>query len=197
MPLFHTTFPSLTLIRREISPENISHHRKLNCLYCLCVMFFAHNCCSVPLHLLLTDLIDSQGGSSELIRILNRFGAVASNHTHRRYVQFKVQQKMKSGYLNDLNLNNFTVATVDNIYFLQKYSFVFHGDQSCSNMECSMTAEQDQQLVDHSPNPSAIGKKRTTRPASKPSPTLTSKSPANKKVTRRSRSLVECKTPRK
>ncbi len=83
-------------------------------------MFFAHNkCCSVPLHLLLTDLIDSQGGSSELIRILNRFGAVASNDTHRRYVQFKVQQKMKSGYLNDLNLNNFTVATVDNIDFLQ------------------------------------------------------------------------------
>ncbi len=70
-------------------------------------MFFAHNkCCSVPLHLLLTDLIDSQGGSSELIRILNRFGAVASNDTHRRYVQFKVQQKMKSGYLNDLNLNS-------------------------------------------------------------------------------------------
>ncbi len=61
-------------------------------------------------------------------------------------------------------------------------------------MECSMTAEQDQQ-VEHSPNPSAIGKKRTTRPASEPSPTLTSKSPANKKVTRRSRSSVECKTP--
>ncbi len=122
---------------------------------------------------------------------------------------------MKSGYLNDLNLNNFTVATVDNIDFLPKHSFVFHGDQSrswhgttiqvvqplgssyqsCSNMECSMTAEQDQQLVEHSPNPSAIGKKRTTRPASEPSPTPTSKSPANKKVTRRSRSLVECKTP--
>ncbi len=41
-----------------------------------------------------------------------------------------------------------------------------------------MTAEQDQQRVEH-----------------EPSPTLTSKSPANKKVTRRSRSLVECKTP--
>ncbi len=75
--IVHITRTS-TKIRREISPENISHQRKLNCLYCLCVMFFAHNkCCSVPLHLLLTDLIDSQGGSSELIRILNRFGAVA------------------------------------------------------------------------------------------------------------------------
>ena len=31
--------------------------------------------------LLLTDLIDSQGGSCELIRVLNRFGAIASSDT--------------------------------------------------------------------------------------------------------------------
>ena len=49
---------------QDISHESRSQQRKLNCLYCLCVILFSHNkCCSVPSHLLLTDLIDSQGGS--------------------------------------------------------------------------------------------------------------------------------------
>ena len=36
-------------------------------------------CCSVPLHILLTDYIEASGGSSELITMLNRLGAVASS----------------------------------------------------------------------------------------------------------------------
>ena len=35
----------------------------------------------MPLHVLLTDIIDSLSGSNELIRILNNFGAVASVDT--------------------------------------------------------------------------------------------------------------------
>ena len=52
-----------------------------------------------PLHILLTDLTDSHGGSYELIQILNRLGAVASVDTHRRYVQFQVAPKMSAGVL--------------------------------------------------------------------------------------------------
>ena len=102
--------------RKNVPPDKISQQRKLQCLYCLCVMLFATNrCCSVPLHILLTDLIDSQGGSYELIRILNRIGAVASVDTHRRYVQFQVAQKMSAGLLQNLDLSLFTVTSVDNI----------------------------------------------------------------------------------
>ena len=43
-----------------------------------------------------------------------------------------MQQKISSGYLSDLNLDSFTVPTVDNIDFLQRHSFVFHGDQGRS-----------------------------------------------------------------
>ena len=119
--------------RKNIPPEKISQQRKLQCLYCLCVMLFATNrCCSVPLHILLTDLIDSQGGSYELIRILNRLGAVASVDTHRRYVQFQVAQKMSAGLLQNLDLSLFTVTSVDNIDFLQRHSFVYSGDQGRS-----------------------------------------------------------------
>ena len=66
---------------RKKEKHNISLKRKLHCLYCICVMFFATNS-SVPLHVLLTDLIESQGGSYELIKTLNKFGAVASIDIH-------------------------------------------------------------------------------------------------------------------
>ena len=119
--------------RKHVPPHKISQQRKLQCLYCLCVMLFVTNrCCSVPLHILLTDLIDSQGGSYELIRILNRLGAVASVDTHRRYVQFHVAQKMSTGVLQNLDLSLFTVTSVDNIDFLQRHSFVYSGDQGRS-----------------------------------------------------------------
>ena len=171
--------------RHNTSSQKIGQQRKLSCLYCLCVMFFANNrCCSMPMHLLLTDLIESQGGSLDLIRILNRFGAVASSDTHRRYVQFKVQQKVSSGFLDDLNMDNFTVASVDNIDFLQRHSFVYCGDQSRSWHGTTMQVVQP--LVDHQiAVPSRVEPQGTVH-----SPALV---PAFKKVTRRSRSLSECK----
>ena len=42
--------------------------------------------CSVPLHTPLTDYTEHSGGSSELITILNRLGAVASSETLDRHI---------------------------------------------------------------------------------------------------------------
>ena len=115
---------TVTESRNNTNPDNLSPHRKLHCLYCLCVMFFASNrCCSMPIHVLLTDLIDSQGGSAELVRMLNGFGAVASVDTHRRYVQFQVK-KASLGCLSTLNLDTFTAFTLDNIDYRNRHSFV-------------------------------------------------------------------------
>ena len=75
----------------KCTTENISHQRKLQCLYTLCVILFNTNrTCSVPLHLLLTDLVESQGGTSELVRLLNSVGAIASADTHQRHVQYYI-----------------------------------------------------------------------------------------------------------
>ena len=69
--------------------------------------------------------------------------------------------------------------------------------QVYDNVESIAVAGHDQETVQHAEllNPTPVGKKRATRPVSELSPTLTSKSPAYKKVTRRSRSLAEYKTP--
>ena len=52
---------------------------------------------------LLTDLVDAQGGSSELVRTLNRLGAIASADTHQRYAQFLVEKKLEAGVLSELD----------------------------------------------------------------------------------------------
>ena len=92
---------------RHIEIENISHQRKLQCLYTLCVILFNTNrTCSVPLHLLLTDLVEAQGGSSELVRLLNSVGAIASADTHQRNVQFYIEKKR---ILSEINMDQFTL----------------------------------------------------------------------------------------
>jgi hypothetical protein len=70
------------------------HCRKLQRLYCLCFLMFCRNSAfSVPLHVLLTDVVQSYSRSTELIHTLNQFGAIASLDTHRRFVNYKVQQR--------------------------------------------------------------------------------------------------------
>ena len=69
-------------------PEALhAYTKKIRQFYCLCTLLFCtnHRCC-MPVHALLTDVIKAGGGSSECVRILNRFGAVACEETHNRLV---------------------------------------------------------------------------------------------------------------
>ena len=54
--------------------------------YLLSVILFATNPeCSYPFHIPLSDAVESCGGSSEFITILNRIGATASLPTLNRH----------------------------------------------------------------------------------------------------------------
>ena len=53
------------------------------------ILFNAGDRCSLPLHTLLTDMIDSQGGTALLVKILNRLGICASADTLSRFIQYK------------------------------------------------------------------------------------------------------------
>lgn len=56
--------------------------KKLRRVFLLCCMIFVVNDrCSVPMHILLADAIQSQGGSSLLIQMFNRLRACTSNET--------------------------------------------------------------------------------------------------------------------
>ena len=86
----------------------------------MCVIVFCATGghCSVPLHTLLTDYIEASGGSSELITVLNRLGAVASSETLDRHTVRMSAQGKQEGLLKVLDDKSFTVATTDNIDFL-------------------------------------------------------------------------------
>ena len=44
-------------------------------------MFITDDRCSIPLHILIADLVEGQGGSAWLHKILNRLGVCASADT--------------------------------------------------------------------------------------------------------------------
>ena len=107
-----------------------SHTKKLRCFNLACIiMFCANSECNFPLHTLLADAIECFGGSTELIRIFNRLGVVTSKDTHARYVEHVVTQYEEGNRLKDLTKGRFTVASLDNLDFLQSHAAVYCGDQ--------------------------------------------------------------------
>ena len=72
------------------------------------------------------------GGSLELVRILNRVGAVSSLDTNSRLATMVVQQRLKRGIEPELEPNKFTVISVDNIDILQSHAMVSSLDATCS-----------------------------------------------------------------
>ena len=107
------------------------HERKVRVAYIVRVILFCATGgrCSVPLHTLLTDYIEACGGSSELITVLNRLGAVASIETLDRHIVRVSVQRKQHGLLKGLDDKSFTVATTDNIDFLQSHASVYSGSQ--------------------------------------------------------------------
>ena len=96
-------------------------------------MFCVDDCCSFPLHILTTDLVHSQGGTAQLIRILNRLGVCVSLDTLSRFIQSKVEiRDGRHPCESFFTSNAFTVVSVDNIDFLHSYAQIFNGKQVSS-----------------------------------------------------------------
>ena len=114
-------------------PSSQAHHiKKVRCFFLLCViMFVTNDRCSMPMHTLMTDLVESQGGSSVLIRTLNRLGVCSSADTLARFIQHK---RTVSEYhcFKHLTKDAFTVVSADNLDFLHSFSRVFCGNQKAS-----------------------------------------------------------------
>ena len=109
------------------SQESQTHTKKARRYFILCCILFCTDArCSRPLHQLITNLIESQGGSTLLIKLLNRLGACASADTLSRFVQYKIS----TGVSRDIKCKNtFMAISVDNIDFSHGYSRVNVGQQ--------------------------------------------------------------------
>ena len=123
-----------------------SHIKRIRIAYIVCTVLFCttDGHCSVPLHILLTDFIDACGGSTELITVLNRLGAIASSDTLNRHMCTVSLERKAKGLLKDINCSAFTIATADNIDFLQSHASVYAGSQHRSWHGTSVQVVQPQ-----------------------------------------------------
>ena len=85
-------------------------------------MFTVNDHCSSPMHILLADILESQGSTTLLHQVMNRLGVCASADTLSRFMQNKVET---SNWLITDNCDDsepFTIISADNIDFLHKYA---------------------------------------------------------------------------
>ena len=113
--------------------SDVTHVRTVRHFFCLCALMFCTNdrCCT-PMHNLITDMVDGLGGSTLLVKILNRLGVCSSADTLARAIQYRVSEREKKGPQSDCSPTAFTIISIDNIDFLHNYARVFCGDQKRS-----------------------------------------------------------------
>ena len=78
-------------------------------------MFCADDRCSIPFHTMIIDTIECCGGSSQLIRILNRLGVCSSADTLARSIQCRVEERERNGPEEECWHYAPTILSMDNI----------------------------------------------------------------------------------
>lgn len=101
--------------------------------FCVCTLLFTINSqCSFSLHTLIADAIETCGGSTRLMRLLNYLGACTSPETHAQYVQYQVQRRKDEGPLAGYPDNAFAIVSADNLDFIHSYARVYSGNMQSS-----------------------------------------------------------------
>ena len=113
--------------------QSTAHHvKKVRRFFLLCaILFCTDDRCSIPMHTLMTDLVEIQGGSSVLVRILNRLGVCSSADTLARFVQLK-RTASDQHHFKQLSKDAFTLVSADNLDFMHSFARVFCGHQTSS-----------------------------------------------------------------
>ena len=96
--------------------EATSRSRHLPCQFLLASL--AHTTfpqCNFPLHLPLSDFVDSHSGSSDLLQLMSRFGVCSSRDTLQRLKTAVVARRKDDGLQKELVTGAFCVTSVDNI----------------------------------------------------------------------------------
>ena len=135
-------------VSKVTDPTSASFHtKKVRRFAIFCItMFCINEKYTIPLHTLITDLIEGQGGSATLIKMLNQLGLCASADTLARYIQHKSINK-ETAMNCCLNSDSFTVVSADNIDFLHSYARVYKGSKNSSWHGLSIQVDQPLPLL--------------------------------------------------
>ena len=107
-------------------PSELALHTKMiRRFFILCaIMHCINEDFTIPLHTLITDIVDGQGGSALLIHILNRLGVCSSLESLNRYMQDK-RANRENCINHALSPDSFTVISLDNVDFVHSYARIF------------------------------------------------------------------------
>ncbi len=167
-------------------PDSSAYYvKRIRKFFSICfLMFTIDDRCCMPLHTLITDAIDSYGGSTVLIRVLNRLGVCSSMDILSNSIKYRVSEREKLGVEIELNGNTLIIISADNIDFLHSFARIYCGMQTSSWHGTTIQAVQ--------PKPSLAlnachtsGTKRG-KPSPYPSPSKSCRSPAPKTQRRES-----------
>ena len=120
-------------LSKVCDPSSKAHHRKkVRRFFLLSALLFCINDdYTIPLHTYITDLIEGQGGSTALVKMLNQLGVCASSDTLARYIQGKVSDPL-TRISQSLDMDSFTAVSADNIDFLHSYARHYKGSNNSS-----------------------------------------------------------------
>ncbi len=135
------------------------------------------------MHGLITDVIDSYGGTDTLIRTLNRLGICSSMDTLSRIIQYRVRERQKVGPEHELSDKALIIILADNIDFLHSFSRVYCGEKKKSFHGATIQAVQPIPSLKSLNVTQIAGQKRPKLPPY-PSPNKSFNCPVSK-VTRR------------
>ena len=186
--LIQSVFTRRKLFEHE---SEVLQTKQIRQLYIIALVLFSANAqCSMPFHSLLTEATLCHGGSHELVKLLNRVGAISSIDTHHRLATQVVEERIATGVLPHIELR----ASIDNIDILQPHAFVsctdatrsWHGTSGQRMQPLPITGilEEDDMLAELHFN---SHKHPATSPTASPVPVAKSK--------RRRRTLTEHYSP--
>ena len=154
--------------------------------FCLAtILFTTNNQCYMPLHYILTYAIVCMGGSAELVRVLNRFGACVSLDTHNRISTRIVTMRILRDIQSQLIPHTLTVLSLDNIDLMQINAMVsaLHSKRSWHGTSV--------QCVQPLPTSSILCDEEMISPPSSPIQVSSTNSPVVKHLDKRRRTLKE------
>ncbi len=124
---------AICILTQPADTTNITHSRKIRRVFILRVILYTINSeCSFPIHTLLVDIVVTCGGSTRVHKLLKRLGVCSSIETPARYVQHRVETRIKEGPLSKYPDDSFMIVSPDNLDYIHKYAQSFSGKQNIS-----------------------------------------------------------------
>ena len=185
----------LTSSTSEKQPESASIKDLRRAFIISLIMYCIDSRSSMPFQLILADIVDCYGGSTELLKILNRLGVCTSLDTLLRHIQTTVQQSDMKGILQGLDPSILTMFSLDNIDFLKSYAQVYCGNQQLSWHGTTVQAVQTKPTYKETTQlPDSSTLRGRSHDMSSPQHSPTTGSPIRKRYRCRERTNTELKS---